>query len=387
MSTLRIGKPSITISDKRAKLSANISNNENGTNFDLWYDVDKTYAEYLCSETSDAFLVAMLPYAMEHQLDIICDDTISEKLYFNLQQNLIPILSKYSKIFKRIKIIAEKRTNKRFTTATANATGLSCGVDSFDTIKDMLYNTSKSYELSALTFFNVGSHRSTSGLDNTQSLQLYTKRLENSARIAKLLNLPLIDINSNLGEHLTQPFVKVHHYCSFSAVLALQKLFGNYFYSSAYPVSYFSIKKCDVGAAYYEPLTAKYLCTETTEFHISGLNKTRIDKIKNISDFPIANDNLNVCFKSDTNCGSCEKCIRTQLELYSCGKLELFKNSFDIDKFNKNFDKYMKYALKHQNQSAYAEILKEMKNNNINLNIHQHLQHCLYFHAILFLKK
>lgn len=95
------------------------------------------------------------------------------------------------------------------------------GVDSFDTICSLSENRTE--KLSHLTFFNVGSHRSTANYTPEQSAELYENRLEIAKKSAKIFDMPLIDINSNLGEHLTLPYAKVHHYCSFSAVLCMQK--------------------------------------------------------------------------------------------------------------------------------------------------------------------
>lgn len=103
------------------------------------------------------------------------------------------------------------------------------------------------------------------------------------------------------------------------------------------------------------------LSTESTDFYITGLEKTRLEKVDFISKFPITYDNLNVCYYGENNCGHCEKCVRTQFELMALGKLELYKNVFDIPKFYRDKNKYMNYVLKHQNKDYYAEILSLMK--------------------------
>lgn len=56
-----------------------------------------------------------------------------------------------------------------------------------------------------------------------------------------------------------------------------------------------------------------------------GLNLTRLDKVKLVADWDAALRNLRVCTEnadSALNCGTCEKCIRTMLELLVVGKLE-----------------------------------------------------------------
>ena len=249
-------------------------------------------------------------------------------------------------------------------------------MDSFDTICSLSENSTE--KLSHLTFFNVGSHRSTANYTPEQSAELYENRLEIAKKSAKIFDMPLIDINSNLGEHLTLPYVKIHHYCSFSAVLCMQKFFKNYYYASGYPISSFSIKQCDTGSAHYEAFTASMLSTESTDFYITGLEKTRLEKVDFISKFPITYDNLNVCYYGENNCGHCEKCVRTQFELMALGKLELYKNVFDIPKFYRDKNKYMNYVLKHQNKDYYAEILSLMKKKGFKLTPIQKIKKAVY---------
>lgn len=374
MNKLVINQPIIKPLNNRAKLCSQIEEDGNQS-FSLWFDVDIKYIDYL-TDNADAFVVALLPYAMNKSLNISVNGKMSKRLHFQLNEMLVPVLAKNSHLFNKISISATQLTDENFCTENASATGFSRGVDSFDTICSLTDNHCAN--LTHLTFFNVGSHRSTANYTAEQSENLYFERLNAAKESAKIFDIPLIDINSNLGEHLTLPFVKVHHYCSFSAVLCLQKFFKNYYYASGYPISEFSIKKSDKGAAYYEAFTAHMLSTESTNFYITGLEKTRLEKLDFISKYPITYDNLNVCYYGDNNCGHCEKCIRTQYELLVLGKLELYKNSFNIDDFEKNKNKYMDFVLRSQKQSYYAEILSLMKKNGMKLTPTQKIKKLLY---------
>lgn len=385
MGYLQIGTPFIRQDKGRTQLVAEIS--ETGKQpYELWYETADEYGRYFVSDRIDAFLVALLPYAMQNSLDILSDGTVSEKLELQISKFLMPVLTKYSDVYNEISISIKNKSDLNINEVKCCATGYSRGVDSFDTIKETLSCGEQS--LTHLTFFNVGSHRSTANYTSEQSLELYNKRLSTVKKSSEIFGLPLIDVNSNLGEHLTLPYVTIHHFCSFSAVLALQKLFRIYYYSSGYSIDNFSIHKCDKGSAFYEPLLAELLSTESTTFYISGLNKTRLDKIKSISEFEPSYDNLNVCYYEDKNCGKCEKCLRTQLELMSIDKLELYKNSFDINKFEQTKDSWsIEYMLKHQNQSNYKEILEQMKLSGIKLTFTQKIKKTVYGIALKILKK
>ena len=133
METLIIGKPKIEKLDNRARLCSKIS--ENGKpSYTLWFDVDAKYADYL-TESADAFVVALLPYAMNNSLNISAEAKMSKQLCFQLNEIFIPVLTKNSKLFNKISISAKELTQENYCCKNASATGFSRGVDSFDTMQ------------------------------------------------------------------------------------------------------------------------------------------------------------------------------------------------------------------------------------------------------------
>lgn len=61
------------------------------------------------------------------------------------------------------------------------------------------------------------------------------------------------------------------------------------------------------------------------QIHHDGVALSRLDKVKLISDWQVALDNVKVCFLNSPkqlNCGVCEKCIRTRTALLAIGKLD-----------------------------------------------------------------
>ena len=112
METLIIGKPKIEKLDNRARLCSKIS--ENGKpSYTLWFDVDAKYADYL-TESADAFVVALLPYAMNNSLNISAEAKMSKQLCFQLNEIFIPVLTKNSKLFNKISISAKELTQENY---------------------------------------------------------------------------------------------------------------------------------------------------------------------------------------------------------------------------------------------------------------------------------
>ena len=61
------------------------------------------------------------------------------------------------------------------------------------------------------------------------------------------------------------------------------------------------------------------------QIHHDGVELSRLDKVRLISDWPVALNNMKVCFHNSPkqlNCGICEKCIRTRSALLALGKLD-----------------------------------------------------------------
>lgn len=349
---ITIGKPYIISSGNKAKLISEIE--MDGVKKKVFYEVDSEYEKYLCFETADSFLVALLHFAMEQGQDIKSDAPISSKLYYQLNNHLIPTFAKY--LYKKpIKIIADINTEE-IERGKAVGTGLSSGVDSFHTISSHINLDTPEFNITHLTFFNVGSHGT-----GEKSKKLYVKRLKEAKKVAQDLGFDLIEINSNIHEHIKVDFTTTHTLSSFSAVLALQKFFSKYYYATGYPLDEFAINSI---SSYdkHDLLNAFYISTELTQFYSSGIEKSRLDKIKKIVEYEPSQRHLEVCFKDSENCGSCEKCIRTQLGLYSIGKLDLYKDVFDLKKFDSMKNSNLGFMLANKNNSFYPEIIQEMKN-------------------------
>ena len=152
---IRIGKPylsSVDGSNRTRLCSVVLFDNEPR---EIYYEVNRQFSEYLCTERADAFLLGLLPYAMVLGLDIDVEGEISERLYFQLSGLFIPALASYTKYFKRIDISCSLN-HDTLPTAGAIGTGFSGGVDSFYTICNNMNNSTPNYNLTHLSFVNVG---------------------------------------------------------------------------------------------------------------------------------------------------------------------------------------------------------------------------------------
>ena len=327
---ITIGNPYIKeMNDGTVRLCSIV--NYDGKDNEIWYGVNKEYGKYLCYERADAFLLAFLPYAMAFKHNIKIEGALSEKLYYQLTHLYIPSLCKYTKYYKMIKIKYDRLDSNNYCTGKGVGTGFSAGIDSFYTIIKHLNSDEKEHNLTHLTFFKVGATGSYGG---ERADECYKLRIENLKSFAEQIDLPFLTLDSNISEYAKMSFNYIHTFRSMSAVLALQKLFCIYYYSSGTTIDGFSLNVVD--AANYDLLNVKCFSVEGMNLYSTGLADNRLDKQKYIKDYIPTYKYLNVCNSEAFNCSKCEKCLRTMAGFDCLGVLDKYKNVFDIKYYKKN---------------------------------------------------
>jgi len=325
----------------------------------LWYAVDKRYAPYVTVEKMDAFVVGLLVLAMRYNEEMEVDGAVSERLYHNLSNGYMHILQAVVPSLHIIKINPRSLDDgKSHQCVNGVGTGFSGGIDSFCTISDYLVNNKlANYRITHLLFNNVGSHGE---WDATTARNLFDTRYDRLKPFAKEMGLDFIKVDSNLSEFLQSKFPLSHSARNLSSVLLLQKLFSKYYYSAG--VRY---QDCFIGPSddigYSEPGTVLLLSTETLECISVGSQYSRVEKTKKVSVMEPSHKWLNVCWFPDArggNCSVCLKCCRTLLSLEILGKLEEYRNVFDLEKYRKVRNAYIRHLLRNRDDSLYREIIE-----------------------------
>lgn len=323
----------------------------------IWFSVEKKYRQYLCNERTDAYVIAVLNYAMRNNHDIICDAPISEDLYYNLDKYLIDAIVRYNSSWHRPQIIANI-ASEPLPCAGAVGTGISCGVDSFHVLAAQTGLKFKHHNVTHLAFNNVGSHG-----EGVRAAQLYTTRLERPRKFAKEYGFEFIANNSNLQDVIKQTHFKTHTYSSIFAVYCLQKLYSIYYYASAgYKYSEFTLEDRNCCGS-YEILSLPLLSTQKLKIYSEGADLSRIEKLQIVAAYEPSYSYLNVCLNEKYNCCKCEKCIRTLLELDAIGVLDKYQEVFDVKYYRNNKHWYLVQLLKgmHDGRHDYFEIYPYFK--------------------------
>lgn len=352
---IHIASPKVVYEENSAILYTDVI--IDGKSDTIWFKVDKKYGEYLCYERSDAYVIAMLNYAMRNGHDIECEAPITEDLYYNIDNYLVDALVKHNKEFYRTIIQAEV-ASETLPSFGAVGTGISCGVDSLHAVANQTNLIFKNHNITHLTFNNVGSHG-----EGKRASDLFAKRCERPIRFAKEYGFEIIVSDSNLMDIIKQVHFESHTYSSLFPVYCLQKLYSIYYYASAgFGYHEFRLDERDCGA--YELLSLPLFSTNRLRIYSEGEGLSRMDKLKDIVRYKPSYKYLNVCLSSEDNCGKCEKCVRTLLGIDALGELERYKDVFDIEYYRKHKKWYIQQLViqKSLGKHDYIELSTYFKN-------------------------
>ena len=326
----------------------------------IWFSVDLKYSQYLCYERSDAYVIAVLNYAMRNNHDIICDAPISEDLYYNIDKFLIDAIVGYNPSWHHPQIEAEIAFDS-LPCAGAVGTGISCGVDSLHALVCQTGLKFKKHNITHLTFNNVGSHG-----EGEHAEKIYKDRIKRPRKFAQEYGFEFVASNSNLQDVIKQIHFKSHTYSSMFAVYCLQKLYSVYYYASGgYKYSEFTlIDKSPICCGSYDMFSLPLFSTHSLRVYSEGENMSRMTKLKSVIKYAPSYKYLNVCLKDGDNCGKCEKCVRTLLGIDALGALDNYGEVFDIDYYRKHKTWYLLQMLKKisDQKHDYFEIYPYFKN-------------------------
>ena len=370
---MRLYNLRISKKNQEVKLSVSIDSEKLGSN-ELWFLTEEKYVNGICTSQYDAFLVGLLYPAMKYGENIHIEGGVSKKLLFNINHYVIPLIKSFSPSCKKIRVTANKLVSMKFE-GNRIGTGFSGGVDSFCTIYDHYeLESDPEYKINSFLFLNVGSH---GNIDEDKIRKKFNARYEYLKKFPEEIGLDFIPLDSNL--YLFHPWghQKTHTLTSVSGILVFQKFFKRYYYASS-GVNYddmlknaYKYREIDIGE-YSDPILLPLLSTESTEIISDGIQYTRVEKTIRILNYEPVYRYLNVCISGDDtheNCSVCSKCCRTLMTLNSIGKLNEFRNLFDIEKYKKVAEK--KYICKQiliQNKDPFAKGNVELaKENNIQL--------------------
>ena len=332
----------------------------------LWVSVPAEYGDWLTEDVYDAFMIAMLYPAMYYKENLVIDGCVSEKLYDYVTKYVQRCEQAY--IGKSLSIIEIQVAGFKEALKTNNliGAGFTAGIDAFTTLYDrFVLEEKENFKLSALFFFNIGTH---GGGGETARKKFFT-RYNYLLPLTQEIGLPFVPMDSNLFDfYIFQWEYDAGVLCRAFGILVFEKVLKKYYI--AYDYSFWEI--VHMTSADYASITDMtnyhHLGTENLEIIVDGTQYRRSEKTEKLLGYPPFMRYLNVCVNrgvSDArNCSTCHKCMRTQLTLDILNKLEDFDSVFYLDVFRKRKFAYKCQTLVQRKTDIYAfdncELAKRM---------------------------
>lgn len=295
---------------------------------DLWFSLPERF-QGLVSPLADAGLLGLLLPAMRQGTDLRFEGQVSSDLYANLdvlQEVVRQVYPKYAPI--RVRCAEYDHVMDR---PPGVGMGFSAGVDSFAALAQHFLQPEGPWirPLSHLTFNNVGSNG-----PGAAGGRLFHTRLARVERIAELIGLPLVPVDSNLDDHFQlEPaldmtaFVQTAFMRNAAAAHVLGAGIGTWLYCGSVPLEVTGLHPWS-SSGRVEPLVLPLMSSGRVSTRLIGY-ESRVIKTSVVANLPAhLRRHLDVCIDDvaevGPNCSRCAKCMRTMLTLEILGELDNF---------------------------------------------------------------
>lgn len=271
---------------------------------------DKQQEIYFRSENTnltpniEAIVAPMILPAMTTGRKILLDSVISQKFIDNLSV-VQDIFHNWEPSSQKIEVRGAKPVQAQANNTERVGAFFTCGVDSFYTL---LKHQDEITDLIYIHGYDIP-------LEKKYNLAQVSKRIH---RVAAALGKNLIEIETNL-----EPFIGNYsgwvNYNLGAALASAGHLLAPQIKRIYIPSTYCYQDLVPMGS---HPLLDPLWSSESLEFIHDGLEATRVEKLRAISDHDVAMQNLRVCwenFNDAYNCCACGKCTRTMVALRIVG--------------------------------------------------------------------
>jgi hypothetical protein len=272
---------------------------------------DAAQGQYAQADASP-FAAALLLPSMKQGEDLIIRGSISRQLYQGMHEIMREVLT-WDIGLRPVKIQADALVSDP-PRPPRSASFFSGGVDSFYTYLKHKTDHTEADRISSFILVN--------GFDiNQHNTRLWDRTLENIKSVAAADGVGLTVVRSNI-QGLVEPVLLwdyAHGGCLAAVGLFVRGAFRRIYIPSTHSVA----EQIPWGS---NLALDGHWSTESTTFVHDGTEATRLEKvIGQIARSPLALGHLRVCFENEPgayNCGRCDKCLRTMMNLYVAGVLE-----------------------------------------------------------------
>ncbi len=360
---IKIGRP--VVQDNRVTSKISVDDRE----YDCFFEIEVKsgggrngiIGEVGPSDDCDPFLISILPGAIKHHHDIVCDGGVSEELLFNIKNIYVPAVVKYDRTLRSIDVVAKnKAASNSIRTQKMTGTGLTMGIDSLYVLKK--YGNTDDSKIDCSLIFDVGDFNVYGDHDKTEGYLM--KKLES---LVQEVDLPLVYIRSNVSSVFPGERGTRLTYYHMACVSVAKRFIGRYLSATSYTIHDLSLVDNSKGGEFDELFLASVFSSREISIIPLPVEASRIEKTREIADYDIAQKYLHVCMREPFNCGLCKKCRRTLITLDLIGKLDNFSEVFNIDYYKNNRSSYFEWLqLNAQNNDYFCKDILQLAEKNKN---------------------
>lgn len=278
----------------------------------VWFEWDAVDAPRVWPEHAHSFLLVMLFPAMSKGLDIRVEGAICPTLLENLEWFMDVWSHWKSRCYQRVKIEAQSHPSADAPPERKTAIQLfSGGLDSCSALHLNAHRSPddlRKREIKRTLLVNGADF----GADDQRSSDV---AFEFGSKITGDLGIPLHRITSNF-QAFGSDFPDSHGCAFASCVHWYDREVSTGIIASSGALSLIAMPWGS------HPLTDRFLSSRDFEIVYDTLVQRRIEKTEAILTWPVARDNIRVCFRpkpGELNCGKCRKCRFTLLGFLACG--------------------------------------------------------------------
>lgn len=345
----------LEVGDNYYVRSCNIKRIENETLSDqkiLWFKFDKSVPPPQDNDC-DAYLLAIILDAMNEGRDVIVRGDVSRELLSNLVEYQAVKNKWSSEIYSLVNISVDSVRDNDIALPGAIC-AFSGGVDA--TFSVWRHSQKKLQYRSQEIKLCVMAH----GLDIILTDQItFDNTFKKAKKTLRDINLNILPIQTNYRDIATAPWKHSYGCALVAALNNFKQLAGTCIIGSS---ETYDRPVIPSGSS---PISDHLLSSGGFKVMYDGASYGRTEKVKAISMWKIAVENLHVCWEKGfegENCGECEKCIRTKLNFLAAGLPipRCFPNHNDADFSPSKVKRWSESA-----NSDWKQIYEYAKKNNV----------------------
>lgn len=287
---------------------------------DTWIEVSEQFADVLRADANGLALAAILPAWHGGECRLLVTGSICPVLRDNLSFALSTLRGWYPEMGSPPALEATDGFVPVAHAGDQSASFLSGGIDSLATLRSnrMALPASHPYTIRAAILVDLIREP---GLDELETAHQHAKRLSHASAIAADSGLDIISVRTNLLELDGDGWFFSYKWHG-ALWAAIAHLLSSRFQRVSIAASYAPSQQHPWGS---HPFLDPYYSSGHLTIHHHGAHMSRFEKVALVADWPTGLQSILVCqgHRSGlSNCGACEKCIRTMTALVALGKLE-----------------------------------------------------------------